>query len=533
MAPLDEGDDYENPQDDELLPSESDSEFAAHPAVTVTEDNAADYIDPAAADEVFQFDLDATPSSGVTPISPFARPLESDLDYTPTHPPASPLSPEDDPLKDIDLSAYASYTHESEQPKRASKARERIARRKHSKDDSSAAAARPSPVRSAPPAGRVPRDPAQVVTRGITSARSAAQLAVRGAARTATRTARSAADSGAVPLDNYKLPISRTGLYIIGSVIFIITVVIVLGEIRNRPPEVQPNAIWIGTEWTYEDNDDQDIFALAERLREHQIGTVYAWVSWLQPDNTWRGQDNFEKVRAFVQQFHDFYPEAELFGWVSFPVEVDQVGYRMDNEEVQQIIADFSRQVVQDFGFDGVFLNVEQVWNNDENFLELLRKVRAAVGDDVTVSAVIPPDWSPIGAGIPVPPLIVPGTVWDTDYKQSVALLVDQMTVMAYHSGLSSPTDYTQWTAYQVSTFANAIASLGGGTEIMIGIPTFDAEPPGHDPAVENVITAVEGVRLGLQQAGDSADFVRGLALYAGWTTDDQEWNDFMGSWVR
>ncbi|GEM_PF-317939 len=443
---------------------------------------------------------DDTPIGGVTPVS--GTPIPGlDVDFTPPVPPR-------------------------ERPHRG-RARERIAQRKQKRGESTvAASARPSPVKNVPPpTARTVKDPTSVITRGITSVRSAAKTGAGARAGTGTR---AAGDTAPV----VRLPINRTGLYIIGSVIFIIAVVVVLGEIRNRPAEVLPNALWIGTEWTYEDPDDQSVFELTRRLRDHQIGTVYAWVSWLQPDASWRGEANFENVKTFVTRFNENYPEAELLGWISFPVEVEPVGYRMDDADIQQQVADFAVRVVNEFGFDGVFLNIEMVWNNDENFLALLRRVRLALGDDVTISVAVPPDWSPIGAGIPVPPLIVPGTVWDTDYKQSVALLVDEMAIMAYNSGLGAGSDYAQWVAYQVSAFADAVYDLGIATELVIGIPTYDAEPPGHDPRVENVITAVEGLKLGLEQAGDAAFLVRGAAIYAGWTTDDQEWQDFMLNWV-
>jgi len=42
--------------------------------------------------------------------------------------------------------------------------------------------------------------------------------------------------------------------------------------------------------------------------------------------------------------------------------------------------------------------------------------------------------------------------------------------------------------------------------------------------AVENIDSAVNGVKLGLQQAGDAAKYVTGLAIYADWTTDYTEW---------
>ena len=168
------------------------------------------------------------------------------------------------------------------------------------------------------------------------------------------------------------------------------------GRVRNDSAELPPNAVWLGTELTYAANDDQTIKDFVQRLREHEVGTVYAWVSWLQADQTWRGTDNFDAVQTFVRQFKQYYPEAQLYGWVSFPVNVGENNYRLDNVGLQQIIADFSARVTNEFGFDGVFLNVEPVWNDDGNFLALLRKVRAAVGDDVLISAAIPPTNAPI-----------------------------------------------------------------------------------------------------------------------------------------
>jgi hypothetical protein len=196
-------------------------------------------------------------------------------------------------------------------------------------------------------------------------------------------------------------------------------------------------------------------------------------------------------------------------------------------------VADLAARLVTEFGFDGIFLDAEVVWDGNQDFLALLRKIRAAVGIDVPISAAIPPDWSPSNSSIPLPLLFEPGTEWEKEYKQSVALLVDNMAVMAYLSSLSSPADYSQWVAYQVKAYALAIAELNTDTSLLIGIPTFDAEPPGHDPAVENIASAVEGVRLGLEQAGDAARYVKGLAIYAEWTTDPTEWANFQTVWVQ
>ena len=87
----------------------------------------------------------------------------------------------------------------------------------------------------------------------------------------------------------------------------------------------------------------------------------------------------------------------------------------------------FPSVVTTEFGFYGVFIDAEQVWDGDQDFLALLRGVRAAVGIKVPISAAIPPDWSPSNPTFPVPALMEPDTEWKKEYKQSVALLVDHM----------------------------------------------------------------------------------------------------------
>ena len=36
---------------------------------------------------------------------------------------------------------------------------------------------------------------------------------------------------------------------------------------------------------------------------------------------------------------------------------------------------------------------------------------------------------------------------------------------------------------------------------------------------------------LGIQQAGNAAKYVKGIAVYADWTTDADEWSDFQKVW--
>jgi len=330
-----------------------------------------------------------------------------------------------------------------------------------------------------------------------------------------------------------------------------------------NPPEAvtRPNAIWLGSGWSFDQPSDQQVADLATRLRFHEIGTAHVWVTYLKEDQTWSGKtadrdlqtgtilstvnpntgqpyqnelaEMEPNIRRFVRQFDEAYPEGELYGWISFPADV----VPLDDPQLHTRVAELATLLVIDYGFDGIYLNIEPVADGNEGFLQLLRTVRLALDDigtdrRVPIAAAIPPDWRPSDPTIPHGPFITDVFEWSKDYKQNVALLVDEMMVMSYQSGLRRPEDYSTWVAYQTKAYAEAVAELDIGTEVFIGIPTYPAELPGHDPAVENVLTAVRGLESGLVQAGPAADVVSGTTIYAEWTTDTQEWSDFYSSWI-
>jgi hypothetical protein len=340
------------------------------------------------------------------------------------------------------------------------------------------------------------------------------------------------------------LPIQSLRLiaYAVGAVILVVGVIIGLGLFKDDEVVAFPNALWVGTEWTYDERTDEEVAAFAQQLREHRIGTIYAWVSWLNGENQWAGNsdglrpfsDRQSSVLRFVSQIQAVYPELTLYGWIGLPVTGVGIEYRLNDTAVQDEMAKFSQRVVTEFGFDGVFLNIEPVWNNNSlDFIQMLNRVRLEIGDEALIAVAIPPDWTPVGVNIPQPTTIVPGTVWETRFKQQVALLTDEMAVMAYNSGLNSPFDYIPWTAYQVQVYAEAVAEINGGADVLIGIPSYDDDLPGHIASVENVSSALSGVLQGVQQAGDAASVVRGVAIYMGTFTDDTEWLQFKQGWTR
>ncbi|PJF33061.1 MAG: hypothetical protein CUN57_03140, partial [Phototrophicales bacterium] len=101
-------------------------------------------------------------------------------------------------------------------------------------------------------------------------------------------------------------------------------------------------------------------------------------------------------VMDFVDNFKQTYPEARLYGWIEIWTNLDnEDGYRLDDEELQENVADFSARMVNELGFDGVFLDVKPLFTGNEDFLKLLRNVRASVGLDTPIAIAVPADLTP------------------------------------------------------------------------------------------------------------------------------------------
>lgn len=343
-------------------------------------------------------------------------------------------------------------------------------------------------------------------------------------------------------LPQINLGILRPILIVAASGAFMLALIAGVGLFKNDPPEPDPNALWIGTDWSYQQQTDETMTSLINRLDQNRIGSVYVRVSELNFDGTWTGipeqENRFDEVQdsviAFAGQIKRMAPDIQTYGAIFVQTVIGENNYRLDQESIQRIVADFSGRVVTTMGFDGVMLVIEPVWSGDEEYLDLIRRVRDTIGDDALLAVAVPPDWTPQVEGVPVTSLVAPNTVWEREYKQRVALRgVDQIVVQAYNSYLTDPDDYSRWIAYQVETYADAIGELDTFTRVTIGVPTYANFLPAHDERIENIPAAVQGVKQGLDAIGELEWVIDGVAIYAEWDTDTIEWEQFQSNWVR
>lgn len=333
----------------------------------------------------------------------------------------------------------------------------------------------------------------------------------------------------------------RPLLLAVGALLFMGTVIMALGMFKNDPTESASNALWIAEDWLYNTHDDDAVRDFVRHLRRHRVGHVYAQITTLDINGEWSGRpggtNEFEEVEgevvAFAEQFKRLYPEGRLYGALTINSLLSQEGYRLDDPDIQQTIVDFSVRVVNQMGFDGVMLKVEPIFDGDMDYINLVRAVRDAIGAGNRLAVAVPPDWTPTEADVPVAAIIAPDTVWSREYKRRVALLqVDQIVVSAYNSYLSSAADYTEWVAYQVEAYIDAVGTFNT-TSLIIGVPAFPEALPAHSVEVENMLSSLAGVRRGIQRAGENGVRLRGLAIYADWAAGDEEWSQFRTHWLN
>jgi hypothetical protein len=283
------------------------------------------------------------------------------------------------------------------------------------------------------------------------------------------------------------------------------------------------NRTWLEFAWTASPVNQNAIRQLGQRLKENAITRVYLEAA------AWRTDGSLlegEHAAEFAKALRGAYPELKILLWV-----------RMSGDEITQAerrvaAVDLAGKAVREWDFDGVQLNGRAVLDGSESYIQLVRDLRTTIGPDALLSLAVPPDRVPSDPEVPSDPTVEPGLTWGVNYKQRVGLLgVDEIVVMAHASGLLDAAQYEVWVAYQVEAYAGVMAELERPPDILIALPTYDAAPE-HDPTVEEVRSAVRGVKDGIEHAGKNGKLVKGVGLYEYKTTDSLEWAMYGEYWL-
>lgn len=100
--------------------------------------------------------------------------------------------------------------------------------------------------------------------------------------------------------------------------------------------------------------------------------------------------------------------------------------------------------------------------------------------------------------------------LWSPEYFESVSQQSDQIALMGYDTFQPTEAMYTRYLAYQTEQLRRLVHC-----ELIIGVPTYEDNPPYHNPDAETIGAGLAGASLGGAEH---------IAVYAEWTTDAAEW---------
>jgi hypothetical protein len=316
----------------------------------------------------------------------------------------------------------------------------------------------------------------------------------------------------------------------------------VFASLLLRSPATTPlnNAIWLDRTWAYGDLDENRLGNLANQLIKHRIGTAYAYVSSLGIDNRWSGgpqgtlsfMESRSAVAEFVQTFKSQNDNLKVYGWIEIWTHLDNVdGYRLDDINLHSNIADFSQLLVSQLGFDGVLLDVKPVFSDNNDLIRLTQRVRSAVGAEIPIAIAVTGDLTPQDHRLQHIESIAPATMWSASFKRRVMVSADAVVLLMYQSYRQEPLDYINWVAYHVETY---IKELETPTNILVSIPNYGGDSSAHNPAIETLEKALDGVREGLRRLdAEQHKLLTGIAIYSDEELSQSEWNTFRDMWLQ
>jgi len=295
------------------------------------------------------------------------------------------------------------------------------------------------------------------------------------------------------------------------------------GDAAPHPFNQNRNAIWLEHRWLEKAHSAEEMEQMFRFLDHH--GIVYAYPHLIPFDGAGRlPLHDREQMRALLATARRVAPDMKVLPWVGGL----RVGYKRsrpgtvdlgDLGQRQRIVAEC--RGLMDEGFDGIHVNVEPVPNGDDDFIALLRALRTAIGGGIlSVSATRPGPFAPAFA---------PNFFWTADYYARLADSADQLVVMTYDTALFTPMLYRRYVAYAAG-FMNSTLARTSRTRVLVGIPTYKETGLMHRKGVETPENALLGVVAGLRGRTGGGTF-EGVALYAEWTTDPEDWEVYERVW--
>ena len=301
----------------------------------------------------------------------------------------------------------------------------------------------------------------------------------------------------------------------------------VLAGMGPPPPARSENGLWLRYSWYFGRHADEEVRALGTRLRQDDIRYAYFHVRHVGAEGRLRYRLR-EPARRLRRELRRTAPEVRAIAWVyagnhgagGLPV------VPLADPEVRRRMVAEARWLVEACGFDGVQWDYEICSDGDPAFLSLLRETRAALPGKLL--SVATPLWAPRPFR---------RWTWSDATFERVAESCDQLCIMGYDSGLYLPRAYAWLLRQQVVHGTRSIAAAnrrtGRNCRLLIGVPTYARGGASHHAYAESLRMALLGVREGLADPRAKPAVFEGIAPFADYTTQEEEWRLYRKEWLR
>jgi hypothetical protein len=302
--------------------------------------------------------------------------------------------------------------------------------------------------------------------------------------------------------------------------------IFIIGIYSNQPGQFYNkghNAVWLGHEWVGEYKNKIKVYDLIRDLERRQIDTVFVHAGPFKDDGS-IDPSTYQNAVGFIEYAKMANKEMSFQAWLG------QVRSNVDLKDpsVRHNMAKQALILTEMVGFDGVHIDIEPVWDNDEDFLSLLKEIREVISKDKIISVALA-EFIP-GAFVFAAEKVHKFENFNSEvsYKGS-AKYADQIVVMAYDTGINRGWLYKWLVEEQTIRLTNLLE----GKEVFIGIPAYNDEKEGFNPKVENIENGLMGIINGLNNIRSEEENFAGVAIYPYWEIDENEWGVYEKLWLK
>lgn len=268
------------------------------------------------------------------------------------------------------------------------------------------------------------------------------------------------------------------------------------------------NGLYLSKKWLTV-ADFSSVRQLSKFCKEYQI--KYIFVRGPNPEKDGTLRISLKDASRFTGHFKNVHGDALILLWIGGRIDGRNAEFRYGE---RNFVENFTSSVrILSSVFDGIHLDIEPLRDSIPSLMEdFLKKVKASLSNNILSSAL------PNVCNFSYPSCATEEKILP------FVMMSDQIVIMAYDTGIYSRAEYINHVVSQIERFLLLSSRNPFPPEILLGVPTYDELTPLHNPKVENLENSLLGFRKAVTTLPIPTRALRGIAIYANWTTDMEEW---------